>query len=856
MLTFETPTQRGWGAEGMRISGIAHLYLVRLKSRAALMQEIFAVLGISVGVALLFASQIASTSLNGSVAQLATGVLGNATYEIKSRSPAGLEQGMLGRVQRLAGVTGAVPVLEVSGELAGPRGRVPVDLIATNPQFVKRSVGPLLRHFNARQLARQQALAVPTPIMRRIGVGPLETIEIEVGGRLTRALVGAELGEQSIGPLVNAPVILAPLAYAQSLARTPGHITRIFVDVSPGDRRRVHRELTRLAAGRLNVAPAAFDAKLFDQAAGPINQSTITFAAICALVGFMFAYCSMLLSVEMRSALVRELRRCGATRWETVRTLLFDALVLGTIASLIGLALGDLLSIVVFGTNAGYLSFAFPVGSQRIVTWQAVAVSVAVAMLAAGVGVLTPMREIWSRARSRPPTQRRMTPDLWTSLALACGIACLAGTTAILAFAPQSAIPGVVLLLIALVLLLPPLVDAATVAFAWLQRNVGAAATEIAVAELHAGGNRTRSLAIAATGAIAVFGGVSIQASHANLEGGLERLVRQLSQAADVWVLAPGQQNTLATTPLTTHDQAKIAALPGVRAVGRYRAAFLEYGSRRVWVLAPPTVAPAPIPPSQLNGGRIRQVTARLRTGGWATLSQALASERHLRVGQHFTLPAARPITLRLAGTTTNLGWPPGAVILNGQDFARAWGSSAPTAYDVMLTPGASPATAVREIRHVLGSATALTVETEQQREQTQIAISHQGLGRLTQIAILVLMAGVLATVSSMGAAIWQRRRRFARMKVHGLDTVTLWAALVWESALLLGAGCLAGALFGIYGQILLSHALQSVTGFPVIISLGIPLALGSFAMVTVVAAAMIGIPGYRAASVAPNPHL
>lgn len=839
----------------MRVSNVAYLYLVRLKSRVALVQEIFAVLGISVGVALLFASQIASTSLDGSVAQLATGVIGNATYEVKARSPSGFDQSMLGRVQRLSGVTGAVPVLEVPAELIGPRGRVPVDLIATDPQFVKRGVGPLLRHFNAGQLAHQQALAVPAPIMRRIGARPLETSGIEVGGRLTHALVGTELDERSIGSLVNAPVIIAPLAYAQRLAGTPGRITRIFVDVARGHQSQVHAALRRLAAGKLNVEPASFDAQLFDQAARPINQSTITFAAICALVGFMFAYCSMLLSVEMRRALVRELRRCGATRWQTVRTLLFDALVLGTLASLIGLALGDLLSILVFADNAGYLSFAFPVGAQRIVTWQAAAISVVVAMLAASVGVLTPLREIWSRARSRPSSQRRTIPDLWTSLTLACGIACLAGTTVILVFAPQSAIPGVVLLLLALVLLLPPLVDAVTVAFSWLQRRVGAAPSEIAVSELRAGGNRTRSLAIAATGAIAVFGCVTIQASHANLEGGLERLVRQLSQAADVWVLAPGQQNTLATTPLTTREQAKIAALPGVRAVGRYRAAFLEYGSRRVWVLAPPTVAPDPIPPSQLNGGRIREVTARLRAGGWATLSQSLASERHLRVGQRFTLPAARPIALRLAGTTTNLGWPPGAVILNGEDFAHAWGSNAPTAYDVMLAPGASATAVVHEIRHALGAATALTVETERQREQTQDAISHQGLGRLTQIAILVLIAGVLATVSSMGAAIWQRRRRFARMKVHGLDTLTLWAALVWESALLLGVGCLAGALFGVYGQILLSHALQTVTGFPVIISPGIPLALGSFALVTIVAAAMIGIPGYRAALIAPYPY-
>ena len=51
------------GLIAMRLSNIAHLYLVRLKARVVLVQELFAVLGIAVGVALLFASQVASTSL-------------------------------------------------------------------------------------------------------------------------------------------------------------------------------------------------------------------------------------------------------------------------------------------------------------------------------------------------------------------------------------------------------------------------------------------------------------------------------------------------------------------------------------------------------------------------------------------------------------------------------------------------------------------------------------------------------------------------------------------------------------------------------------------------------------------------
>jgi hypothetical protein len=76
----------------------------------------------------------------------------------------------------------------------------------------------------------------------------------------------------------------------------------------------------------------------------------------------------------------------------------------------------------------------------------------------------------------------------------------------------------------------------------------------------------------------------------------------------------------------------------------------------------------------------------------------------------------------------------------------------------------------------------------------------------------------------------------------------------VWESVVLVGCGCFAGAAFGVYGQLVLSHALNVVTGFPVIISAGLLFALGALLLVTAVAAGMLAVPGYRTASVEPMP--
>ena len=201
---------------------------------------------------------------------------------------------------------------------------------------------------------------------------------------------------------------------------------------------------------------------------------------------------------------------------------------------------------------------------------------------------------------------------------------------------------------------------------------------------------------------------------------------------------------------------------------------------------------------------------------------------------------------------TTNFGWPPGAIIVNADDYARAWGTPQPSAYWLEAKPGVSLAAAQREVQRALGPHSGLSVQTAAQREESDRAAQHQGLVRLNQIATLVLIAAVLAMAAAMGAMIWQRRGRLASMKVDGYDDGELWRALLCESALLLCSGCSIGALFGLYGQLLLSHALATVTGFPMVFSVEVPIALTSFALVSAAAVTIVAIPGYFAARVLP----
>jgi putative ABC transport system permease protein len=842
----------------MALSGILKNYRARLRVRVVLVQELLAVVGLAVGVALLFSSQVAGTSLNHSVSQLNRDVVGDMQLQLQARGPRGFPEAILSEVRQIPGVLEAQPILEQQAVLIGQHGRKSVELLGAPASFAHH-LRELPGHLTAEQVAHQQELGLPAPVAGAIGAsGSLQPVEIQVGTHVSSTLVGAVLQQRNIGDLVHSPVAIAPIAYAEELSGAPGLLTRIFVKVRPGREAQVRAALIRLAGGRLNVEPADFDATLFATAAASTNQSAGLFAAISALVGFMFAFDAMLITTASRRDLIAELRENGATRSRTIQTLLFDALILGVLGSALGLALGDLTSIVLFGSNPGYLSFAFPVGLQRVVTWQSVAIAVAAGMLAAAVGVLVPLRGELSRplrgsSRAERPLPGARGGGRWRTIQVAGGLACLLFTTIVLVFEPADAILGSVSLVVALLLLLAPLFDIVIRGFDRVQRPLRSAATRQALTELRNPATRARSLAIAATGAIAVFGSVAIQGAHGNLQRGLDQTAGRLNRVADVWVSVAGSANTLATTPFVPSSAARLKQLRSVRSLAIYRGSFLDIGKRRVWVVAPPSSSPAPVPAGSLLRGNLALADARLRAGGWVVLSRAIADEHHLQIGDSFTLPSPQPTNFRIAALSTNIGWSSGAIIMSSADYARAWESSEASAYNIDLKSGVSTTRAIAEIGRVLGPHSGLTVESAGQREARWGAGSRQGLSRLSQISALVLLAAALAMAGAIGAMLWQRRPQLAYDKLQGYSRGVLWRALMYESGLLLLAGCSIGAVFGLYGQVLGSHFLQNVTGFPIVFSVGLGVALGSVALVSGAAAAIVAIPGYFATGVRPS---
>jgi len=830
---------------GVRVSVLIHLYRVRLRSHAV--QELLAGSGIAVGVALVLGVLVANQSLTGSAGELVHQLVGSAQLQLDGRSQLGYEARLAAAARRLPGVRAAAPMLRENAAVSGPRGRYAVQLIGTTPQAV--GLGGLASRPSLRRARFALGLFLPAAVARATGARAGGMVLVSAFGRAHRIHVAGVVEGSGLGALASSPLAVTELGIAQRLTGLPGRITQTYVEPRAGALARVRRELAALGGPNLDVEPAMHELGLLDRAAAPNSRSTELFAAISVMVGFLLALNAMLLTVPERRRFVADLRIQGYDWRQIVVMLAFQAVVLGLLASVAGVLLGDLLSHVFLHRVPAYLITAFPIGSQEILGAGIVALAIGCGVLATLLASLSPALDLRpGRPADAALHEREGGSEVIASRTIdRLALAAVGSTGLIVALVmtePGLTIAGGVALALSTLCAIPALFSYLARALRWTGERVRSSALIVVVSELRA--TTTRAVALAGIAALAVYGSVAIGGARNDLLRGLDANFAEYLQTSDIWVTTGG--NDLTTNAFAPRGlPARLSRLPGVGSVRTYQGGFLDVGGRRLWVIARPAGDAPFVPASQLLAGSAARAGALLAGSGWASVSSAFASEHGLRVGSRFSLPApAGALALRVAAITTNLGWAPGAVILNAADYARRWQSSDPSALEVGLRPGASAAAVKAEIARAIGPG--LGAQTFAERRRQYAADSRQGLEALSQIATMLLIAAALAVASALSAAIWQRRARLAALKIQGYDTPQLWRALLLESTVVLGVGCLVGAVFGVLGHALAARWLRLSTGFPAPFSIGLPAVFLTIGLLAIIALTVISLPGLAAA--------
>lgn len=798
----------------------ALLYVYRNRLRAHTAQEVLAGLGVATAVALVFATLTASSSITGSAKRVVHAVVGPASLQLRAYGQEGLDERVLTRVEHLPGVKQAAPLLEQTGMLVTRNGQhVTVNIAGTN---VTLALLDGLAHTLPVAALSPGGIGLSQLTAQTLGdVAPGQQVELDLRGRALTLKVSAVLGPETFGALSHTTVAVMPLARLQQLSGLSGRISRVLVQTQPGHENAVREELLRVAGGHAAVTSTDQEIGLLHEALRPSAQASALFAAISALLGFLIAFNAFLLTIPERRQEIADLRIDGATRSAIVQMILFQSLCLGIAASIVGLLAGYLLSVNVFQQSPGYLAQAFTLGTNTVIATQPLVLALVGGILATCLASVIPLLDL---RRGRPvdavysedgvpgsglnhAIQRRF-------FAIALGLVLLA--SALFVLLPSSAMVTCVILALATALAVPlALTGILQTAEAFARRFQALTLLPVALTSLRS--TTVRSLALAATGAVALFGSIALNGARGDLLHGIDDYTAHYVQGANLWIVNPQDNqaiNQLSQFPRMT----EIARLPGVSAVHTFKGGFLNIGSRRVWVIAWPADTPPTLLSGQVINGNTNLAIERIHDDhGWITVSDQLATEHHARVGDTLSLPTPSGVQhFRVAATTTNFGWSPGAIVIPVADYARSWSKASPTALGIDLGAGAHVRTVQSLIKRVLGAGSGLAVVSAGERAAQIDSSANEGLEQLAAISTLLVLAAILAMIAALISSIWQRRPSLAGLRIEGANPARLWRVLLIEAAIILIAGSLTGAVIGIYGQAAIDSYLKHVTGFPV----------------------------------------
>jgi putative ABC transport system permease protein len=419
------------------------------------------------------------------------------------------------------------------------------------------------------------------------------------------------------------------------------------VEPQRGAEREVRSELDRLAGGGVEVARANEDVALLSQALKPSDEASSLFATISALLGVLLATTAILLTTPERRRAIAELRVMGMRRSAIVQLVLFEALLLGASASAVGVLGGFALASTVLHDSTRYLSEAFTIGTESTVTGSALIFAIATGLAAPMLASATPLLDLRRASPFDGVYEKDGVPGnalsrIPRTICTVAAVAMLASATALFLAARGHALLCCILLALGTVCAVPMTLSAGTgLGSVLAERRQRLTVLPVALSSLQA--TTVRSLALAATGALALFGSIALGGARADLSAGISSFARSYAADAPLWVGT--RSDYQAVTPFEAGEaRSRLRAVRGVGEIATLQGGFIQLGGRRVWILARPQGYATHLLRSEVIEGSPQLAQRRLSEGGWVVVSKQIAEQQPARtheLGQPLLLPRA-----------------------------------------------------------------------------------------------------------------------------------------------------------------------------------------------------------------------
>ena len=830
----------------MSLTGLAWRSL-----RARPLRAFLSTVGIALGVAVLFAGLATNAGIDASVDSTVRGLLGRADLRVAAFGEGGLSAETVRTIGSTPGIAVAAPALErrtyLQAAVPGAVGAAlppPVTVLGVDP-----ATEALLHDL---PLIAGSQLADPDESSALITQGLAEQDGLHLGSPVTVQGAGDPVTYRVVGILAgDGPItgafgrtMVVPLRTAQAAFGQTG-VTRVDIGLAEGaDTSAVSRDLESRLVTEPYVLSAPRDLAVTLRAStADFQATTALIAAIALFVGAFLIFNTLSMTVGERIREVGLLRAAGATRGQVTWFMLAQALVLGVVGSLLGLAIGALLAagMVAYVGTIGSVTLARPaLPPEALIVGFLVGLMVTLAAAiepARRAGRIQPVEALKTRL-DLPSGQRarlRWLAAVFVAVALVGVIVWPRGADG--AGVIQALVVYAILLIATMLIpfVLPATARMAGVPFAILFRFEERLARSSVVRD------KSRTAL--------TLGGLTVGLAMIVALGGVGQHARA---AAGAWIVdvIPGELVMTSIRPIGTEEgvaEALSAAVPGVARVS-------PIGTFDIALKGVRTDAAAVVGADMAADGRLTftagdraAALAALDAGGAAIVPAGLAASLGLSVGQTIALPTAdgRVLEVRIAGIVERSlpGSGGEAVLVGWGDTTNALGLAGADAFAVRFAPDAPPA--ARDALRTAANAYALEIVP---LDRIGGAISDalaRIFGLFDALAIVAVLIATLGVVNTLTVNVIERVREIGLLRAVGMTRRQVWRSVAVEAGIL----GLAGAILGIVVGLAVGAAMVLLAGGRLDVGAGVPWPTVGLTLILGVVVAMLAAayPAYLA---------
>jgi putative ABC transport system permease protein len=622
------------------------------------------------------------------------------------------------------------------------------------------------------------------------------------------------LGSASFG---GASIAQVTLPVAQRLTHKVGRFDQISVAAAPGVaaatlKRRIAREMPagiRVETGKESADRGSEEIR---ESLGFLQTFLLVFGFIAILVGSFLIFNTFSITVAQRVTEFGMLRTLGASRRQILAAVVVEALAIGLLGALIGIAGGFLAALLLNGLlelfEVDLPTTGLVMETRTVVV--ALVVGIVVTVLSSLVPALRSTRvpPIAARQADVPPAgRRRRAAVLLASLLLGAGglamvLIGLFGNAGAGAAAGLIG-GGAVVIVFAVSLFSPRLVPPLATIAGWplerLRRLIGRLARE----------NAQRNPSRTAVTAAALMIGLALVTFVTVFAAGLKSSVAQVVDENFAGGLVI--QNSDGFSPIPNGAAAAARKVPGVERVATIRAAQAKLlpGGAGAGVSAATRDIGSAVKIEWKQGG---PATLRRLRDGQAIVSDSFASDHGLELGDRFRLlsQTRRRPTFAVAGEFSAKLGVFGSLVITQRALAREFGQTEDTVDFVETAPGANPA----KVQALLTAGSEAAFPTTEVLNQGELKESREEqvdqlvnlVYALLAMAIVISLFGIANTLA---LSIHERTRELGMLRAIGMSRRQVRTMIRYEAVITALIGAILGMVLGVIFAALISQPLK-----------------------------------------------